>query len=208
MSMKTLALLAHSRLVNISVGFLLASVWLLFAYSHVREYIETGKWSYLVFCLSESVQAFFFLFRRSPRIVSLEPFAWLVAIGGTFAPLCFRPGGVVVWSGGEMLLTFGVLVQVIALCSLNRSFGIVAASRIIKTRGLYRVVRHPMYASYIFSFTGYLFYNFSLFNFLCVLFALIFMYFRIAEEERLLLKDESYQHYAQTVRYRLIPLVY
>jgi protein-S-isoprenylcysteine O-methyltransferase Ste14 len=200
--------LEHSRLVNISVGVLLSTLWVIFAYRHISSFFLTRNLVFLVFCFSETVQAFFFLFRTTPKTVSLEPFDWFVAIAGTFTILLFHPGGVVLWGGGEGLLICGVLMQVVELLSLNRSFAIVPARRKVKTEGLYSVVRHPMYASYIISFIGYILFNASVFNFLCLVIAVTFFIVRIAREEKHLMLDPAYSIYMKQVRWRLFPFVY
>lgn len=206
--MKQLTLLAHSPLVNMALGALLAYMWGMFAYQHVEAFIVTGKIAFLVFCFSESLQAIFFLFRSTPKSVSMELFDWLVALGGTFAVLFLRPGGVVLWQGGEVLVLFGVVIQIAALCSLNRSFAIVPALRNVKRQGLYGVIRHPMYASYLVLFTGYLLFNATWLNFLLCFFALVFLFLRIEQEEKHLSQDAGYRSYKERVRFRLIPFVY
>jgi protein-S-isoprenylcysteine O-methyltransferase Ste14 len=207
-AMKQLTLLAHSPMINVALGVLLAFIWGVFAYRHIGAFIATGKIAFLIFCFSESLQAIFFLFRSTPKTVSLEVFDWLVAIGGTFAVLFFRPGGVVLWQGGEVMVLLGVLIQITALCSLNRSFAIVPALRNVKRQGLYSIIRHPMYASYLVLFTGYLLFNATWLNFLLYVFALIFLFLRIEQEEKHLSQDAGYRSYKERVRFRLIPFVY
>lgn len=206
--MSLLEKLAHSRSANIILGIVLSAAWIVFARTHVRAFFDTGDYAYLVFCASESLQALFFLFRAMPKVVSTDPFDWLVAGGGTLAPLFFRPTDYAFWSHGDLLIVGAVVLQVVALLSLNRSFAIVAANRAIKTQGGYRFVRHPMYASYIFLFSGYLLLNTSMINAGLVAFALIFMIFRIIKEEQLLSGDSEYREYKKEVKWRLIPFVY
>ena len=47
------------------------------------------------------------------------------------------------------------LIALASLGTLGRSFGIVAANRGVKTRGPYRLVRHPAYFGYLMSYLGY-----------------------------------------------------
>lgn len=207
-SMEKMMLLAHSRLVNIAIGVLLATVWILFALNHIRAFWETGVFAFLVFCFSETLQAFFFLIRKMPKSVSVDPFDWLVGIAGTLIPLFFHPGGAVIWAHGDMLVFIGVVIQILGLMSLNRSFAIVAAKREIKTGGLYRFVRHPMYASYLFLFSGYVLFNASLMNFILFILALTFLFLRLIEEEKHLSADTGYRAYKERVRWRLIPFLF
>lgn len=206
--MEKMKLLAQSRLVNISIGILLSAVWIAFAVKHVSAFWDTGKAGFLLFCFSETLQAFFFLIRKAPKSVSVDPFDWVVGIAGTMIPLFFVPGGVVLWKYGEMLVFLGVTIQVLGLLSLNRSFALVAANREIKTRGLYAFIRHPMYASYLFLFSGYVLFNASLINLALVVLALSFLFLRLHQEEKHLSQDVKYQEYKSRVRSRLIPFVY
>ena len=102
----------------------------------------------------------------------------------------------------------GLLLQIFALVSLNRSFALVAAQRTIKTNRMYGIVRHPMYASYGLTFGAYLLANASWSNFIVYLSLVTLLGARIVREERLLANDATYREYMQQVRYRLVPLVY
>ncbi len=175
---------------------------------HLSAYLETWNIAFLLFVVLETIQAGFFLFRSMPRLISLDPFDWVVAIGGTFAPLFLRPGGEVLWSNASVLLLAGVSIQFFALLSLNRSFAIVPSTRTIKTAGLYAFVRHPMYASYLFSFSGYILSSASVVNVVLLIMAISFMFLRIEREEEHLVCSPEYAAYMKRVRYRLIPFVY
>ena len=93
-------------------------------------------------------------------------------------------------------------------CAEASSFGLVAANRGVKTSGLYRLVRHPVYAGYVLSDCGYVFENPSLRNVALLAVGTIGQLVRITEEERLLAGDHTYRDYCGRVRYRLIPYVY
>ncbi|OGZ06055.1 MAG: hypothetical protein A2845_01405 [Candidatus Lloydbacteria bacterium RIFCSPHIGHO2_01_FULL_49_22] len=206
--MNALEKLMHSRLANILLGTFLFTLWMLFVWVHIRAFIDTDKFAYLVFCVSESLQAILFLFRSMPKVVSMDPFDWLVAGGGTLTPLLLRPTDVLLWGHGDIIVVGAVIIQIIALLSLNRSFALVAANRSIKTLGAYRIVRHPMYASYIFLFSGYFLLNASMMNAGLIIFAWVFMGLRLIREEKLLSEDVAYQEYKKQVKWRLIPFVY
>jgi protein-S-isoprenylcysteine O-methyltransferase Ste14 len=105
------------------------------------------------------------------------------------------------------VVILGIMLQIFSLVSLNRSFAIVAASRKIKTRGMYRVVRHPLYFSYILMYTGYILANTSLLNFAIYFLTVGFMFVRMTREEKHLSRDFTYVAYMQKVRYRVIPFL-
>lgn len=201
-------MIAYIKRYELVANFLLAVVWIIFAYRQIGAFFATGNWAFALFCISESLQAFFFLFRSKAKDVAIKPFAWAVAVGGTWAALSLTPGGWVLWQGGPALLVVGVMLQIASTLSLNRSFAIVASLRTVKTRGTYSIVRHPMYASYSISLLGYLLFNATIFNLLCIVLTFVYFYFRIEEEEKLLELDLQYREYKKLVRYRLIPLIY
>jgi protein-S-isoprenylcysteine O-methyltransferase Ste14 len=58
----------------------------------------------------------------------------------------------------------GLVICIISLVALGRSFGFVAADRGVKTRGPYAVVRHPVHASYLLIQSSYVLQAMSLRN--------------------------------------------
>jgi protein-S-isoprenylcysteine O-methyltransferase Ste14 len=102
----------------------------------------------------------------------------------------------------------GALLATLAVISLGRSFGIVAANRGVRTTGFYRFVRHPLYGSYMISYLGFLVGNLSILNVLLVFLTVLCQYARAVAEERILLQDPAYRAYAQRVHYRFIPYIF
>jgi protein-S-isoprenylcysteine O-methyltransferase Ste14 len=100
------------------------------------------------------------------------------------------------------------VLQIFGVLSLNRSFGLVAAQREIKTSGLYRVVRHPLYASYVVIFLAYVAANTTAGNVILLAVTLACLAGRILREESHLAADPMYQGYMRRVRYRVVPLVF
>ncbi|KQV80417.1 hypothetical protein ASD15_16355 [Massilia sp. Root351] len=200
--------LLASRTLHACGALLLAGVWISFCYSHLLAWQHTGAWSYLLFAGSESLVAMLFLLRDRPAAVSDAPLDWLLALAGTATPLLFTPTASGMLPGGAAMIAAGVLLQIGGLLSLNRSFGLVAARRTVKTGGLYRLVRHPLYASYLLMYLGYVLVNTSLANLLLVLLGVVLLMARIVREERFLARDVQYLNYMGQVKYRLIPLLF
>lgn len=186
----------------------LALLWISFATTHIQAFGHTRDYSLLLFCLSETVVAYFFLTRALPKIVSASSVAWIVATLGTFGPFLFIPTGTSWWNGGMYVVVLGVSLQILSVLSLNKSFGIVAACREVKTDGLYRIVRHPMYASYLIMFAGYLLMYTTVWNIAMCTATIALMLARIHHEELTLCTDEAYVSYKERVRWRLIPHIY
>lgn len=206
--MSSLSEFLQSKRANVYSGIILATIWGVFAYAHLTGFQKTQNWSLLLFCFSETLTAGFYIFRSDPKTVSVDPFDWLVAIGGTFAPLFFRPTSWGILPVASIAIMAGTCIQILGLISLNRSFAIVAAKREIKSAWMYRIVRHPIYASYCLTFTGYLLANTSLANLLIYLASIVFLCIRIFREEKHLALDALYRTYMRTVRYRLIPFIF
>lgn len=203
-----LAGLLRSRLLNLGLGMLLAWAWGLFCYAHLQGFQRSGDWSYLLFCGAESLVAVLFLIRSEPVRVSHSALDWGLAIAATFLPFLFSPTGEAVLPIARLLIVAGVLTQIAGLLSLNRSFGLVAAHRTLKSTGLYGVVRHPLYASYLLSYTGYILNNASPRNLTVSVLASALLLARLLREERFLARDPRYQAYMEQVKYRLIPRLF
>jgi protein-S-isoprenylcysteine O-methyltransferase Ste14 len=158
----------------------------------------------------ETLLAAFFLTRRRSRATSDRLFDWLVAPVGTFLPFALRPTAVAgTWlPAGEWLQVAGATMAVAGLLSLGRSIGIVATNRGVKTAGMYRVVRHPMYVAYMLTYCGYILSFPSWRNGIIVITTVAALVARAIVEERLLANDPTYSDYTRQVRWRFVPLVY
>jgi protein-S-isoprenylcysteine O-methyltransferase Ste14 len=186
-----------------------ALLYLLFAYAHLAEFQRHRRPSLVLVVVLEALFALFFLLRRPAERTSFSPWDVLTTLGGTFAPLLLRPTGVahdVVI--GQMVQSLGAALAIGGILSLNRSIGLLPAHRAIKSAGLYRWVRHPLYSAYTVANVGYLASNASLHNAALVVAALGFQLLRIRSEERFLSRYAAYGEYRARTRWRLIPFVY
>ena len=99
-------------------------------------------------------------------------------------------------------------MAIVALATLSRSFGLAPANRGVKTSGMYRFVRHPLYASYLVTFVGYVLAYPAPRNLALLGLCLAGQLLRMTLEERLLCLDRRYQEYAARTPFRLVPGVY
>lgn len=165
----------------------------------------------ILMAISECLPVALILVRREGQM-AMEPYPWIVAFIGTAMPLLVRstPGGLHllpdVVAGG--LVALGLAVNISAKLALWRSFGLTAANRGVRKGGPYRFIRHPMYLGYFITQVAFLLANLTLANMIKYLVAWSFQLLRIREEEKFLLKDESYQELARRVPYRLVPGLY
>lgn len=199
--------LLSSRLSFYSGG-LVAIAFGSFAYAHFLSFQRTHEWMLLLFCFSEFLTAAFLVFRSAPKTVSVDIFDWIVGVAGTFAPLLLRPAAWGVAPVARYVIVAGVMIQVAGLISLNRSLAVVAAKREIKTEGMYRFVRHPLYASYFLTLSGYVLMNTTPKNIFIYAATMGLLLIRVFREEKHLALDPSYREYMQRVSYRVIPFVF
>jgi len=94
---------------------------------------------------------------------------------------------------------------IVSMISLGRSLSIAPADRGLVTHGMYRWVRHPLYATEILFYIGYLLTYLSFRNLTGLIIALTMISVRIHWEEQII---DHYEAYAQTVKWRLIPYIW
>ena len=188
-----------------------AALFALFAFAHILYWAHTKHLTGLPTFVQELLLTGLLLIRRPAREVSSRLADWGSAAVATFGVLLLRPGGAdvgrlpLLWTGVQAVGTIAVLY---GSGHLGRSFGLVAANRGVKVSGPYRVVRHPLYASYLLGEIGYLLASASLRNALIVVVVLAGQLWRIHAEERILVGDPVYRDYQRVVRYRLVPGLY
>lgn len=107
-----------------------------------------------------------------------------------------------------MIQLTGFCLQIGALISLRRCFGVLPADRGLVTDGLYGFVRHPLYLAYMLSQGGYMLNNPSAPNLALLTAATGFQLLRIRYEEDMLGRNGTYSAYAEGVSYRLLPGVW
>jgi protein-S-isoprenylcysteine O-methyltransferase Ste14 len=197
------------RLWELASNVVLMLIFGRFAWRFGVDFYETERVSSLLVLASQGLLAAFSLTRRLPSHVDFSLYAWFVAIAGTWTSQLFlEPGRSRDTLAGQIILLSGLVLQVASMLSLNRSFGIVPANRGIKTGGMYRVVRHPLYACYVYVYAGILINHYSVRNAIVIVVGIFFQILRIQSEEKFLSQDPEYRRYMQRTRWRLIPFVY
>ncbi|HSE35299.1 MAG TPA: isoprenylcysteine carboxylmethyltransferase family protein [Candidatus Paceibacterota bacterium] len=189
---------------NISMSLL----WASFAYRHIMGYLEYDQPAFLIYCASETFIAILFLIRNEVQTLSAKISDWAIALLATFAGMLLTPSPTILWEGGVWIVVLATILQFASVLSLQRSFGIIPANRGVRTGGLYRVVRHPMYLSYMVYYVGYLLVSASSWNVAIFLVAMTAMLIRLTLEEEHLSSDATYAEYRTRVKWRLIPFVF
>jgi len=117
-------------------------------------------------------------------------------------------GGPVAAAVSKSIVFLANILGIITMLNLGRSFGILIAVRKIKTRGLYAIVRHPMYSMDILLRIGFIISHLNLFTgFVFIISTALYVY-RAILEERFLAPQPAYRKYMQEVKYRFIPFIY
>jgi protein-S-isoprenylcysteine O-methyltransferase Ste14 len=119
--------------------------------------------------------------------------------------LYWWPGKLAWPAAGLVLVTLAAVLSIVCLVTLGKRFGVRPALRGLVTRGPYRVVRHPLYLSYVIAAIGFNLQVWNLATLLLVLLGWSAMVYRIVSEERVLARDASWPTYVASVRYRLVP---
>lgn len=185
-----------------------AVFWLLFAYAHIKTSVDSHRVIGAGVGVLGVIAAVLFLVRRPPRLVSRSTADWLVAFGGTFGASLLRPGGPdVAWldSTGLILQGLAIATGILGYLTLGRSLGLVPAHRGLVTSGVYGVVRHPLYTSYVVAEIGYLMQSPHLWNAVVLAAVWTCQLLRIRSEERLLSEDPAYRAYRERTPWRLLP---
>lgn len=188
-----------------------ALLWLVACFVHLKAVVAGGGSASILFLLQITIVAWLFICRRPAKRVDSRPWHWLAAIGASFGPFLLQPGGGQISISPAIGFTFqvsGVLLSLVALLWLGKSFGIVAADRGLVTSGPYRLVRHPAYAAYLVSELGFLMLNLSAFNVALLTIVWTLQISRVVAEERVLSGDSAYGEYKARVPKRLIPAVW
>jgi protein-S-isoprenylcysteine O-methyltransferase Ste14 len=182
-----------------------------FANVTLQFYLQTHRLIGAAFFVEQMWVVIAYLIRRPARMVSRRLGDWLLAFGGTFGGVLFRPIGAHPRWGVDIGLSVqltGLAICVVSFLALGRSFGFAAADRGLVRRGPYAVVRHPIYASYLLLQSGYVLQSLSLWNALVMLMVTSCNVGRILAEDRLLATNEHYGAYRTEVRWRLLPGVW
>lgn len=175
---------------------------LVFLYSQFR-------FSVLMLAILYALVGVIALVRRPPQRISMSLEDICITIVGTYSPIMFIGVG-----NQEETIIFqavglvGLSIAILGVIALNASFGLLPADRGVVRGGIYRYIRHPIYAGYFISATAFLVQNISAWN--LAFFALFFLgeTMRLIREEKLLRMNPDYLEYMQKTRWRIVPYVW
>lgn len=199
---------AFKNIFHWPINAFIAVLWSQFVLSAMNDWLRNGKYFSLLVLIHNTLLLFLFLTRRKSTETSYRIPDWIIPIFTIASTMMLRPNSTnhYLWAVLSGFVQWaGILCIILSLFSLGRSFGIIPANREIKYSGAYRIVRHPLYASELMFYTGFLLGNFSIRNLIFAVMILAGQFFRSFAEENLLSKDPHYQTYLKRVGYRFIP---
>ena len=141
--------------------------------------------------------------------------ALLFLLGFIVAGLDYRfklstvPKYVVIIASAILLISYALYAEVMREnVYLSRTIEVQENQKVID-KGLYKIVRHPMYAVTIWLFLSIPLILGSLYSFICFIPYIPVIIVRIINEEKLLEKElEGYSDYKKRTKYRLIPFIW
>jgi protein-S-isoprenylcysteine O-methyltransferase Ste14 len=196
------------RFRSVLVNTLVASFYGVFLYSSLKFWLKTGSLVGMGIVTFNTLAVMCLLTRRNASVVTGSVRNWILAFLTLVGPFLLRPVGSSSWSiilvssAGQVV---GLGIMIASVIVLNRSIGVVAANRGVKTRGPYAWIRHPLYAGEILFDLSFLLANWSYVNGILILALTFAQVVRSLQEESLLLRDERYVTYRAAVPHRLIP---
>lgn len=172
---------------------------------------RTGHITGLLMVVSEGLVVVLTVMRRQAAWMDRSWRARLLTGLSLAGPPLVRPAGAASLVPDVVTFWFsavGLLVVVAGKLSLGRSFGLMPANRGVVCSGVYKWVRHPIYAGYIVTHIGFLAAHPTVWNILLLVIADAALLVRAAQEERTLALDPIYVEYQQRVHWRVIPGIF
>jgi protein-S-isoprenylcysteine O-methyltransferase Ste14 len=187
----------------------LAAVYVLLAVSHAAATTLPGRaFPASLLAAQDVLIATLLLARRSSRAASSRRGDRVIAVAALVLPLGLHPPGGVPAGIPAALEIVGLLLALLATATLGRHLGVLPAVRGITTRGVYAVVRHPMYAAYLLLFAAYVVGAPTPRNACLALAASVLLVVRLRAEEAVLGRYVDYRAYCRRVPWRLVPGCY
>jgi protein-S-isoprenylcysteine O-methyltransferase Ste14 len=187
---------------------LVGALFFALAWRLLGDFMVTSRATDLLLLVGEALVVVLTCLRRPASVVDRRPMVRLVTAVSMTSPLLSRPAQIapiLPEAAAAMLLGIGLLVVVGGKISLGYSFGLLPANRGVMERGLYRIVRHPIYLGYLLTHIPFLAAHPSGWNAAVLLAGDAALVVRALYEEQMLGRDPQYVRYCQAVRWRLVP---
>lgn len=190
---------------------LVAGLFLVLAWRIGADFMQTMRITGLLLLASEALVVLLTVVRRRAVLVDRSWDARLVTAMSLAGPPLVRPAetfALLPDMQAAMLSACGLLLIVAGKVSLGRSFGVIPANRGIVCRGIYRLLRHPIYAGYLVAHGAFLLSHLDAWNVCVLVTSDAMLAVRAVYEERTLRRDPQYVSYCARVRWRMVPGVF
>ena len=187
---------------------LIAGLFLALAWRLGEDFVRTGRPTDLLLLIGEALVVILTCLRRQATAVDRRLLVRMVTVASMISPLLVRPAseaGLVSEATAVALAGLGLIIVIGGKISLGYSFGLLPANRGVMERGLYRIVRHPIYLGYLLTHVPFLMAHPSAWNASVLIAGDCALIVRAFYEEQTLRRDPKYVRYCETVKWRLVP---
>jgi protein-S-isoprenylcysteine O-methyltransferase Ste14 len=188
--------------------FCVAALFAVLSVNLLTDFVHTHRVTGLLLLVSEALVVILTILRRRTGVVDRSAAAAIVTTVSLVGPSLVRTasiGGLAPDSATALLSAIGLMIEIAGKITLGRSFGLVPANRGVVIGGLYKFVRHPIYAGYLLTHVAFACAHPTMWNIGIFLVADTALIVRALYEERVLEADRSYQSYCQRVAWHLVP---
>ena len=185
-----------------------AGLFLMLSWQLGGDFVRSGRPTDLLLLVGEALVVILTCFRRRARVVDQRAMARIVTLASMASPLLLRPyagAGVISETVAVLIGAIGLTIVIGGKISLGYSFGLLPANCGVMDRGLYRIVRHPIYLGYLITHLPFLAAHPSGWNLSVILIGDTALVMRAFYEEQTLSLDPKYRRYRQDVKWRLLP---
>jgi protein-S-isoprenylcysteine O-methyltransferase Ste14 len=196
---------------DLAARALLAGLFVALAIRIGADFLQTSRITGLLLLASESLVVVLTVVRRRTQQIDRRwPVRLVTAVSVAGPPLVEPAVAAAAMSDAltALVSACGLLVIVAGKLSLGRSFGLLPANRGVVRVGMYRVVRHPIYAGYLITHVGFLLGHWGVWNAVVLLVSDLAVLARAIYEERILGQDPAYAAYRERVKWRVLPGVF
>jgi protein-S-isoprenylcysteine O-methyltransferase Ste14 len=196
---------------DLAARALLAGLFVALAIRIGADFLRTGRMTGLLLLASESLVVVLTVVRRRTQQVDRRWPVRLVTAVSVAGPPLVEPAvaaAAISDAATALVSACGLLVIVAGKLSLGRSFGLLPANRGVVGGGMYRIVRHPIYAGYLITHVGFLVGHWGVWNAVVLIVGDVAVLVRAIYEERILGQDPAYAAYRERVKWRVLPGVF
>ena len=186
----------------------IGALFLMLVWQLGGDFNKTHRITDLLMLVGEGLVVVLTILRRHATAVDRRLFvraATAVSMASPFLVQAGPVGGLVPEAVSVAIAVVGLSIVLAGKVSLGYSFGLLPANRGLVNKGVYRVVRHPIYVGYLLSHVAFALSHPTMWNVVALAGGDLFLVLRAFYEEQMLSRDSAYAHYCATVKWRLVP---